>query len=113
MYVVTLEYDPTVKIRAEVFKTTDRDIAHGIFDLLATRQRDYFKKYGRGKYEWFVSLYDRRLGDEYSELKAGDDGGPAVRRDGSFARIVYTYEIVTSAMRRRFLSLRELEGLDD
>lgn len=104
-YVIVFEFEIGAREPAEILKTRDYHLAHHIFDWIAQRERDNYDEYGSGRWEWTLSLYHPEPPDQFEEL--------TFVVESMVGKPVFTYSVVSTAMRRRFLSLRELEGLDD
>lgn len=93
-------------IPAEIFVTRCKAYAEGIFKMIADSKRAQFEREGRSNLDWSLSLYRPAPADSFEALTFRD--GDAIR--------TWQYQPHrddTQAYRERFLSARELEGLDD
>jgi hypothetical protein len=105
-YLLVFEYEKKALRRAEVWNIFDYRIARDTFDLIANLQREQFKLYGAGQYDWNLSLYDLDAHEAEIEELTFSYGKPGAWEE-------YVCGIKTTAMRRRYIGLRELDGRDD
>lgn len=93
-------------IPAEIFVTRCKAYAVGIFEMIAASKRAQFEYEGPGSLDWSLSLYRPAPANSFEALTF---------RDGDTIR-TWQYQPHpddTQVYRERFLSARELEGLDD